>query len=703
MSIKTAIGGLLAVIFVVIATISALLILERVRQAQTSSEASRLVDVLGALTFIAEGTAPERGATLVTIKAPTAANRTAMLTSRQRVDDALMAAEKLVAVGGFDKHQEVAAALAEFRIGIAAVRQAIEKPAAVAQALADTFLTDILALTSRLGQVSSRLERQLFDTDPEVGNIASTVQTAWLMRDQSGRRVTVLTQALTNRVPLNAAALRQMDKLDGRIEEIWQRLTVIAEAADCPQPLRDAVAKVSTEFLEPFAALRTRLLQSGGSSGNYDLDVGEWRRLTQTMLQTIMNIRDVAVSEARQLSETKHDRAVTEVSITAGLLFLVLLTLAVVAIGIRSRVTIPLLALTEVVGQLAQGSRNAPVPYTNQRDEIGRMARAMQTLVDNIAANTFAAREIAQGNMAVQIRLLSESDTLGIALKTMVQKLSQIVGESIMAAQTVSSKATQLSATAQKLSVGATDQASASRDSANSIDRMATSIKRTAANAAQCERIAAQSAKDAKHSGEAVVRAVEAMQTIAEKISIVEDIAHQTDLLALNAAVEAARAGEHGKGFAVVASEVRKLAERSQIAAIEIGTLSTDTLNFTQQAGNMLERLFPDIEKTANLIQEISGACREQDSGAAEINKAIQQLDKVIQQNAAASVEMSSTSEQLSTQADHLQYIISYFQLEVAPVTADTETGSAERLSPVKSLTTPRRASVPRQANGRRS
>lgn len=694
MSIKTTIGGLLAVIFVIIATISTLLIFERVRQAQTSSEASRLVDVLGAMTFIAEGTAPERGATLVTIKTPTAANRTTMLTSRQRVDNALVAAEKLVAAGGFDKYQDVAATLAEFRVGIAAVRQAVENPATAAQTLADTFLTDILALTSRLGQISSNLERQLFNTDPEVGNIASTVQIAWLMRDQSGRRVTVLTQALTNRTPLNAAALRQMDRLDGRIEEIWERLNVITEATDCPLRLRNAVAKVRVEFVEPFAALRTSLLQSGGSSGNYDMGVDEWRRLTQPMLQTIMNIRDMAVAEASQLAETKHDRAVTEVLITAGLLLLVLLPLAVVATGIRSRVTVPLLALTEVVGQLAQGSRNAPVPYTNQRDEIGRMARAMQTLVENIAANTFAAHEIAQGNMAVQIRLLSESDTLGIALKTMVERLSKIVGESIVAAQTVSSKATQLSSTAQKLSIGATDQASASRDSANSIDRMAASIKRTAANAAQCERIAAQSAKDAKNSSEAVVRAVHAMQIIAEKITIVEDIAHQTDLLALNAAVEAARAGEHGKGFAVVASEVRKLSERSQVAAIEISTLSNDTLNFTQQAGNMLERLFPDIEKTANLIQEISGTCRDQDSGAVEINNAIQQLDTVIQQNAATSVEMSATSEQLSTQADHLQRIISYFQLETAPYSSGTETGTAERRPIVKSQNVARRISV---------
>ncbi|MCZ4292384.1 methyl-accepting chemotaxis protein, partial [Hoeflea alexandrii] len=169
-----------------------------------------------------------------------------------------------------------------------------------------------------------------------------------------------------------------------------------------------------------------------------------------------------------------------------------------------------------------------------------------------------------------------------------------------------------------------------------------------------------------EESGNAVDRAVNAMRTIAEKISIVQEIARQTDLLALNAAVEAARAGEHGKGFAVVASEVRKLAERSQAAAAEISGLSGETVSVATQAGEMLTRLVPDIRKTAELVAEISAACREQDIGSSQINEAIQQLDKVTQQNAGASEEMSATSEELAAQAEELQASIAFFKVDNA-------------------------------------
>jgi methyl-accepting chemotaxis protein len=212
------------------------------------------------------------------------------------------------------------------------------------------------------------------------------------------------------------------------------------------------------------------------------------------------------------------------------------------------------------------------------------------------------------------------------------------------------------------------------------MEEMAANIKQNAENASETEKIARQSAVDAEKSGEAVGKAVNAMQTIADKIMIVQEIARQTDLLALNAAVEAARAGEHGKGFAVVASEVRKLAERSQTAAQEISGLSSDTAKAAQAAGEMLGKLVPDIKRTAELVAEISAASREQNAGSGQINTAIQQLDKVTQQNASASEEMASTSEELAGQAEQLQSTIGYFRL-------DQQDGAPVR--PVKSVAEP--------------
>ncbi|RXT24840.1 methyl-accepting chemotaxis protein [Rhizobium leguminosarum] len=251
-------------------------------------------------------------------------------------------------------------------------------------------------------------------------------------------------------------------------------------------------------------------------------------------------------------------------------------------------------------------------------------------------------------------------------LNQKVERLRGVVADAISAAENVSSGSQELSASSEQVSQGATEQAASAEEASASMEEMASNIKQNADNAAQTEKIARQSAKDAEASGEAVSRAVDAMRTIAQKIGIVQEIARQTDLLALNAAVEAARAGEHGKGFAVVASEVRKLAERSQSAAAEISSMSSDTVTAAQEAGDMLGRLVPDIRKTAELVSEISAACREQDIGAAQINEAIQQLDKVTQQNAGASEQMSATSEELASQAEELQTSIAFFKVDMA-------------------------------------
>ena len=290
----------------------------------------------------------------------------------------------------------------------------------------------------------------------------------------------------------------------------------------------------------------------------------------------------------------------------------------------------------------------------------------LRSMTENLKAAAGIAGAIASGDLTVEARRLSDQDVLGIALEQMLEKLRAVVAEASAAAGNVSAGSQELSSSAEQLSQGSSEQAASTEEASASMEEMAANVKQNADNAGQTETIARQSAKDAEASGMAVRRAVEAMQTIAQKITIVQEIARQTDLLALNAAVEAARAGEHGRGFAVVASEVRKLAERSQAAAAEIGTLSSDTVKAAQQAGEMLGRLVPDIRRTAVLVEEISAACREQDVGSGQINQAIQQLDKVTQQNASASEQVSATSDELAMQAERLQATIAYFRIEAA-------------------------------------
>lgn len=256
-----------------------------------------------------------------------------------------------------------------------------------------------------------------------------------------------------------------------------------------------------------------------------------------------------------------------------------------------------------------------------------------------------------------------EIGQMAAALNVMSTNLSEVVSNVKTSADNVASGSQQMSSSSQQMSQGAAEQASSVEEVSSSMEEMVSNIRQNADNALQTEKIALKSAGDAQESGKAVAETVLAMKDIAGKISIIEEIARQTNLLALNAAIEAARAGEHGKGFAVVASEVRKLAERSQAAAGEISQLSASSVQVAEKAGEMLKKLVPDIQKTAELVQEINGASSEQNSGAEQINSAIQQLDQIVQQNAGAAEEISSTAEELASQADQLMSIMEFFKL----------------------------------------
>ncbi len=289
-----------------------------------------------------------------------------------------------------------------------------------------------------------------------------------------------------------------------------------------------------------------------------------------------------------------------------------------------------------------------------------------KSIVAPIVKVADAAKLMASGDLTQRIDI-DQKDEIGmlvVAFTDMTEKLREIVSGVTTVSNNVASRSQELNSSSQSMSGGATEQAASIEEITSSMEQMSANIHRSADNSQQTEKISTQAASDARDGGKAVDQTLDAMKNIADKIRIIEEIARQTNLLALNAAIEAVRAGEHGKGFAVVASEVRKLAERSQKAAGEIGELSTSSVEVAEQAGKMLQRIVPDVQKTAELVQEVTAASNEQNAGASKINRAIQQLDQVIQQNAAASEEMSATSEELAVQARHLQGEIGFFRVD---------------------------------------
>jgi len=258
----------------------------------------------------------------------------------------------------------------------------------------------------------------------------------------------------------------------------------------------------------------------------------------------------------------------------------------------------------------------------------------------------------------------NELGRTAIAFNEFLEKIQSVlleVQESVFRITTASSE---VSISAQSLSDGSSRQAANVEETSASLEQMGASINQNTENAQITDKIASESASAASEGGEAVSGTVKAMTQIAEKITIIEDIAYQTNMLALNAAIEAARAGDHGKGFAVVAAEVRKLAERSQVAASEISNLTGDSVKVAEKAGTLLDKMVPDITRTAELVQEISAASEEQSSGVGQINSAMQQLDKVTQQNAASSEELAATAEEMQSQSTSLQQVIGFFRLK---------------------------------------
>jgi methyl-accepting chemotaxis protein len=479
--------------------------------------------------------------------------------------------------------------------------------------------------------LASTLKVQLFYTDAALAQDLSLIQDARANQQAFNEAADKFKEI--SRSENNSAAVEETDRLVSAM---------------------DGVCNAGQRMVEAY-------FNDGREAGNQAM--GEFNRLTAELNDSIQKFRKIQAEDIN---------AATGAILTAsGRAKLVQMAIGVTALLVGIGVTViitrsiirPLTVAVETTRRMAVGDVNVEIGRTSS-DETGQLLQAINEMGNANREVARLAGKVAAGDLQVKLEPRSEQDLLLRSLADMVSKLNEVIGQVRGAAKNVSAGSLAMSASSDKMSQGAAEQAAAAEEASSSIEQMTANIRQNADNASQTEKIAMQSAKDAAEGGRSVDETVRAMKEIAGKISIIEEIARQTNLLALNAAIEAARAGEHGRGFAVVAAEVRKLAERSQKAAGEINGLSSRSVAVAEQAGQMLAAMVPSIQKTAELVQEIAAASREQDAGAGQIAKSLQQLDQVIQHNAAASEEMASTADELSSQARLLADMVGYFTID---------------------------------------
>ncbi len=378
-----------------------------------------------------------------------------------------------------------------------------------------------------------------------------------------------------------------------------------------------STAQVVKLAQSPSPALRVQSQQlSAGDAATHFEAMRHELDLIQDRLEEILKLKQ---------QESDANFATTSLTLMIAVTVGILLAIVLSVVLFRS-ITNPLQIVSKAVGQLAEGDLTFRA-NTDRNDEFGLLLRAMD---DSVA------------------------------------RLGQTVTDILGTADALTNASTQVSATAQSVSQATTEQAASVEEISASVEQMSASVNQNADNAKVTDGMAAKASAQASEGGKAVTQTVDAMRQIAEKIAIIDDIAYQTNLLALNAAIEAGRAGQHGKGFAVVAAEVRKLAERSRIAAQEIGEVAGSNVQLAERAGHLLSEMVPAITQTSELVQEIAAASAEQSGGLGQVNSAMSQMSRVTQQNAAASEELAATAEQMSGQAMQLQQMVSFFKVQGA-------------------------------------
>ena len=685
MSIKSYVSTCLTAVGALLALMATLLFIDNWHSYRAARDAGQLVSLLGSTTKISEALAPERGATSVALDGDPAARKT-LTDIRSKLDAIFSAVEAEAGASPLAEGKEASDAVTKLHATMTNWRTKTDavsggNPQQIT-AFRKEFILGINDTLTKAGNITATLGRRLSALDAEVANPASLAETTWQLRDHAGQLSILNIAALSSHQPFTPEQIRDMYIADGRIQQSWERLTTMAGSPESPEGLKDGITKVEAGFIAPFKPLRDRVAKAGLSGGAYDVDPAEWRRQSAPMLQAIMVMRDAAINEAHRVAEEKQDHAFRNLILMGSLLVIAALTLTAVVMGIHRQAVVPLVSLTTIISEFANGSRDFTVPFIDRGDETGRMAKAIEVLRNkaqesdrNATQEALASRirdERRQRIESVTARFVESIDSVVGGVTTAIHSLRTTTETISKASTTTTDQSSIVASAANQASANVQTVASAAEELSNSIQEISRRVAETASAMDGAVR-------EAESTNATIRELAEAAHHIGDVVSLITDIASQTNLLALNATIEAARAGEAGKGFAVVAGEVKNLANQTaratddiqaQVAAIQaktgravsaiagIGTTITTVNQYTMGIASAVEQQGAATKEIARNVQQAA-------AGTTEVSNSIGRVLEAERQTGTAVDQLSSLEDSLAQESDRLRGNVSNFVAEI--------------------------------------
>lgn len=652
MSIRTFIALGLAAISFLLAIPVLILVADSWQARQSADIAGKLVEMLGGSTVIAETIAPERGATNLAIADDSPAARKTMMDSRAKTDLALQQMDQILANARIPEAIKVAADVAEIRAGLARIRNDAETDIAShdrARLAANQarFFAAMAVQNEAIGQIGATIQRKLIERDAAVASISSAALLSWNVRDYAGRLSAAYIQMMAIDQPISPEMLHQTDLYQGRSDQAWDMIRNIAAAPESPRELRDVFARVEESYQTPFRAIQSKVI-TDRAAGRREMDATMWRKATQPMMQSIMQIRDVALAAAHQETDQKKLRANRNLALMSCLTLLSIGLMVAITMTMTRRVSRPLGELTDVISELADGGRNIHIPHANRRDEMGALARAIAILLGN-------AREadlLAASQRAEHERKESERERLATLVQSFLGEIDQVVVAVASTADKVHSETSLVAESAATAAQQARVVTSAAQQATGNVQTVAAaaeelsgSIQEIARQVAEAATISVGAVQQAETTSATISSLSQMAEKIGDVIQLITDIASQTNLLALNATIEAARAGEAGKGFAVVAGEVKALAQQTARATDEIQNQVGAIRQETERAVGAIGAIGQTIGQVNQITMGIASAVEQQGAATGEIARNVQQA-------ASGTIEVSSSISQVTIATD---------------------------------------------------